>query len=127
MRLAVCSAALLAGTLPHMPAAQSEATQAVPAPKRAMVLTGTQQAYSLPPEKLAKAIAISRIRNILSITGSVWGLLFLWLLLASRALSGLERWAQRISDRRWIQGAIFFAAFLIMSALADMPLDWRTL
>jgi STE24 endopeptidase len=124
MRLAVCSAALLAGTLPHTPAAQSEANQAVPAPKRAMVLTGTQQAYSLPPEKLAKAIAISRIRNILSITGSVWGLLFLWLLLASRALSGLERWAQRISDRRWIQGAIFFAAFLIISALADIPLDW---
>src|SRR5277367_624322 len=126
MRLAVCTAALLAGSVPHLLVAQTAATPAAPAP----VATGapstasSQQAYSLPPEKLAKAIAISRIRNILSITGSVWGLVFLWLLLATRTLSGLERWTQRISNRRWIQGAIFFAAFLIISALADMPLDW---
>jgi len=109
-----------------MLAAQSEAPQAAPAPVTigAPSTASSQQAYSLPPEKLAKAIAISRIRNILSITGSVWGLLFLWLLLVTRALAGLERWSQRISDRRWTQGAIFFAAFLIISALADMPLDW---
>lgn len=126
MRLAVCTAALLAGSMPQTLAAQSGAMPAAPAP----VATGapstasSQQAYSLPPEKLAKAIAISRIRNILSITGSIWGLVFLWMLLATRALSGLERWAQGISSRRWIQGAIFFAAFLIISALADIPLDW---
>ena len=89
-QLIVCSAALLAGIVPHTLAAQSGATQPASAP----VATGLpstaspQQAYSLPPEKLAKAIAISRIRNILSITGSVWGLVFLGLLLATRALSG---------------------------------------
>ena len=124
VRLIVCSAALVAGSVPHLLVAQSEATQAAPAPKRVVVLTSSQQAYTLPPEKLAKAIAISRIRNILNITGSVWGLVFLWLLLATRALSSLERWAQRISERRWIQGAIFFAAFLIISTLANTPLDW---
>ncbi len=123
-QLIVCSAALLAGIMPHMLGAQSGATPTAPVEKRVMVLTSSQQAYTLPPEKLAKAIAISRIRDILSITGSVWGLVFLGLLLATRALSGLERWAQRISGRRWIQGAIFFAAFLIISALADIPLDW---
>src|ERR1700722_21032859 len=102
-QLIVCSAALLAGIMPHMLAAQSEAPQAAPGPVTtgASSTASSQQAYSLPPEKLAKAIAISRIRNILSITGSVWGLLFLWLLLATRALAGLERRAQRISDRRW--------------------------
>jgi STE24 endopeptidase len=124
-QLIVCSVALLAGMVPHTLAAQGPVTPAAPAPVAAGATSpaSSQQAYSLPPDKLAEAIAISRIRNILSITGSVWGIVFLWLLLATRALSGLERWARRISDRRWIQGAIFFAAFLVISALADMPLD----
>ena len=76
-----------------------------------------QQSYSLPPDKLAKAIAISRIRNILNIAGSVWSIVFAGLLLATRAWAGLERWAQRISDWRWIQGAVFFVAYLIAGAL----------
>ena len=33
----------------------------------------TPQAYQLPPDKLAKAIAISRIRNILDIVGAALG------------------------------------------------------
>jgi STE24 endopeptidase len=124
-QLIVCSAALLVGIMPHPLAAQTTAKPATPAPidTGAPSPASPQQAYSLPPDKLAKAIAISRIRNILSITGSVWGIVFLWLLLATRALSGLERWAQRISERRWIQGVIFFAAYLIASALAGLPLD----
>ncbi len=57
------------------PSAQSQPAAAQPNP----------QAYTLPPDKLAKAIALSRIRNILDIVGSLWGLAFLWLLLATRA------------------------------------------
>ena len=83
-----------------------------------------QEAYALPPDKLAKAIEISRIRNILNIAGSVWGIVFVWILLAARGWSGIERWAQRISSRRWIQGVVFFAAFLIISAVASFPVDW---
>jgi Zn-dependent protease with chaperone function len=94
----------------------------VPAGARAP--ENTQQAYTLPPDKLAKAIAISRIRNILSIAGSVWGLVFLWLTLATRCWAGLEKWVERISGRRWLQGAIFFAAYLMIATLAGLPLDW---
>ena len=72
-----------------------------------------RKAYTLPPDKLAKAIALSRIRNILDIAGSLWGLAVLWLLLATRAAAGIEAWAQRISQRRWLQGLLFFAAFLV--------------
>ncbi len=117
-------------------AAQSSATTAAPAPaaatptppasaaQAAPAQANPQQAYSLPPDKLAKAIAISRIRNILNITGSIWGIVFVWLLLATRAWAGLERWAQRIVSRRWIQGLVFFAAYLIIGAVAGLPLDW---
>ena len=125
-RVAVCSAAFLAGLFPQVLAAQNATTQEAPAPVAvaAQAPSSSVQAYTLPPDKLAKAIAISRIRNILNIAGSVWGIVFVWLLLATRAWAGLERWAQEISGRRWIQGVVFFATYLIIGALADLPLDW---
>ena len=82
-----------------------------------------QPAYTLPPDKLAKAIALSRIRNILNIAGSIWALLFLWILLATRAWARVEAWAQRRTPRRWLQGVLFFFAFLIFTTLAGLPLD----
>ena len=82
-----------------------------------------QQSYSLPPDKLAKAIALSRIRNILEITGSIWGLVVLWLLLATRAAAGMEAWAERVAKRRWVQGILFFAVFIVTTTLAGLPLD----
>jgi Zn-dependent protease with chaperone function len=82
-----------------------------------------QQSYSLPPDKLAKAIAVSRIRNILEITGSIWGLVVLWLLLATRAAAGMEAWAERVAKRRWVQGILFFAVFIVTTTLAGLPLD----
>jgi STE24 endopeptidase len=86
--------------------------------------TGAQSAYKLPPEKLAKAIALGRIRNIMDIVGSLWGLAVLWLLLATHAAAGLQAWAERILKRRWLQGLLFFAALIVIITLADLPLDW---
>jgi len=83
----------------------------------------SQQAYTLPPDKLAKAIAISRIRNILNIVGSLWQIVILWLLLASRAASRLEREIERIASHRWAQGIFFFAAFFIILWLSGLPLS----
>ena len=97
------------------PAANTPPTAAQPQP-------GTQ-AYTLPPGKLAKAIALSRIRNILDIAGSIWDVVFLWLLLATRFAAALEAWAERIFRRRWMQGLVFFAVLLALITLADLPLD----
>ena len=82
-----------------------------------------QQAYTLPPDKLATAIALGRIRNIIGLVSALWGLAVLWLLLATRAAAGLEAWTQRICRQLWLQGLIFFAAFLVITSLADLPLD----
>ena len=123
--LLVSLAALLAGLSSVRMAAQSGAK---PAPAAAATTTtrpaNPQQAYTLPPDKLAKAIALSRIRNILDVAGSLWGIAVLWLLLATRGAAGLEDWAQRISGGRWIQGVVFFAALLVITTLASLPLDW---
>lgn len=121
----VCLAAALIALVPRPMAAQA-GSDAAPATATAAPAApaNQQQAYTLPPDKLAKAVAISRIRNILNIAGSIWGILFLWLLLATRGWAGIERWAEKISGSRWIQGAVFFAMYLIIVTLAGVPFDW---
>jgi Zn-dependent protease with chaperone function len=107
---------LLTGLLPRLCAAQPTQTPSAQSQPAA-------QAYSLPPGKLAKAIALSRIRNILDIAGSLWGLAVLWLLLATHAAASLAAWAERLLRRRWLQGLLFFAAFLVITTLASLPFD----
>ncbi|MFZ0340228.1 MAG: M48 family metallopeptidase [Terracidiphilus sp.] len=114
-----CPAVLLAGMVSVPLAAQNPASPAAPA---ATASAPPAQAYTLPPDMLAKAIALSRIRITLGIAGAIWGVFFLWLLLATRGWAALERWAQRISGRRWVQGLIFFAAFFVVRRLAGLPL-----
>jgi STE24 endopeptidase len=116
---------LLAGAAPRIVPAPNVApgivaAQTLPAPPPAK----QESAYTLAPDKLAKAIAISRIRNIMRIVGGLWGLAVLWLLLSTHAAAHLDSWSQRISSRVWIQGLVFFAAFLIITTLAALPLDW---
>ena len=82
-----------------------------------------QQAYHLPPEKLAKAIALNRIRDIEHFVDAFWGLLVLWLLLSTRAAAGMEAWAKRASNKRWIQGLVFFAMLIVVLTLTELPLD----
>ena len=36
----------------------------------------------------------------------------------------MEDWAKRIAQRRWMQGVIFFAAFILIIWLAGLPLEW---
>jgi Zn-dependent protease with chaperone function len=77
----------------------------------------------LPPEKLAKAIALSRIRHIVGFAGALWGLAVLWILLATHAFSGLAAWAERVAKWRWLSGLLFFAIFVVVTTLASLPLD----
>jgi Zn-dependent protease with chaperone function len=96
---------------------QSAAKQTAPAPPDA------SQAYKLPPDKLAKAIAISRIRHMLTLAGSVWGIAVLWLLLATRVVARLAAWAEARVPRQWAAGLLFFAVLLVLLTLTGLPLD----
>jgi STE24 endopeptidase len=82
-----------------------------------------EEAYSLPPDKLAQAIALNRIRVWLEITGSLWGLVVIWWLLASGQAARLEAWTWDLAKRRWLQGIAFFAVLIIILAVANLPLD----
>jgi len=120
----VCFALLLAWVAPRIvPAPRVYAQPAqIQAPSQAAPITAP--AYSLPPAKLAQAVALSRIRNVMDIVGGLWGIALLWLLLSTRLAARLEAWAESRSQRRWLQGAWFFAVLVVLGTLATLPLDW---
>lgn len=111
-------------SVPSLWAGQNGTPAATQAPTATTQQAGAeQQAYHLPPDKLAKAIALSRVRSVLHFTGAIWGFVVLWLLLATRAAAGLEEWAGRVSQKRWVQGLLFFAALIVVLTVASLPLD----
>jgi Zn-dependent protease with chaperone function len=120
----LCLAVLIAGVTPRLCSGQT-VPPAQPAPASAAVpaQSASTQAYSLPPDKLAKAITLSHISLALEIVGSLWGLAFVWLLLSLRWAAGLAAWTERVLRRRWMQGLLFFAVYLVIGAVADLPLD----
>ena len=124
---AILLAFLLTSLAPALGRAQATQSQPAPAstaaPAAASAQPASTQAYSLPPDKLAKAINLSRIGVVLDIADSLWGLVVLWLLLAIGWAAGLAAWTQRLLRRRWLQGLLFFAVFLLVTALASLPLD----
>src|SRR5450631_2537602 len=114
--LALAPGICAAQTAPSSPPQPAQAQPTPPQPK-------SEQAYNLPPDKLAQAITLNKIRLALEIVGTLWGLAVLWLLLATRAAAGLGAWTQRVVSQRWIQGLLFFGAFFLVTTLASLPLD----
>lgn len=125
----LCLTFLLSGLISLTPCpscAQPATSQPVPASTVSTAppaQPASTQAYNLPPDKLAKAITLGRISLVLEIVGSLWGLAFLWLLLSLRWAAGLAAWSERLLRRRWMQGVLFFAVYLVIGALADLPLN----
>ncbi len=78
-----------------------------------------QPVCSLPPGKLAQAIALSHWSTGLTFGGTAWLLLSLWLLI--RAGSPIARFGARISSRPWLQGLIAAPLWLLIFALLDLP------
>ncbi len=99
------------------------AAQATSAADQASTQGAAQQVYHLPPDKLAKAITLSRTRSTLHFVDAFYGLAVLWLLLATGAAKKLETWARGISQKRWLQGLIFFATLIVILTVTELPLD----
>ena len=85
--------------------------------------TQTKPAYSLPPDKLQKAIAYSRIRVILDFVDSGWGILQLVLLLGLGIAARMRNVAVNVSKNSWAQGFLFTFLFLLVTTLLGLPLD----
>jgi STE24 endopeptidase len=121
---AFCLFIAIFASVPGLRADQSATPAATQAPAATAQQAGAeQQAYHLPPDKMAKAIALSRVRSVLHFTGEIWGCVVLWLLLATCAAARLEKWAGRVSQKRWVQGLLFFAVLIVVLTVAGLPLD----
>ena len=79
--------------------------------------------YTLPPDKLQKAVDYTHKRTLLGFAESGWGILQVLLLLAMGSVGRMRDVAVRLSRRFWIQGFSFFFLFSLATTLLSLPLD----
>jgi STE24 endopeptidase len=80
-------------------------------------------AYTLSPDKLAKAQALYRVRVALEFGGVLWGIVVLFLILQLGIAARMRNFAVNISANRWAQGLTFFFLFLALTTLLSLPLE----
>jgi STE24 endopeptidase len=85
--------------------------------------SGNKAAYTLPPDKLARAIAYSRARTVLGFVDTGWGIVQLVLLLALGVAAWMRNVVVKFSENRWVQGFMFFLLFLAITAVLGLPVD----
>ena len=88
-----------------------------------MFQAAIQSVYSLPPDKLAKAIALSHARTLAYFGETAWTISVLWLLVHFRAGAGIRDLASRASTRPWIQGLIAAPLWLLILTVIALPVD----
>ena len=79
-------------------------------------------AYTLPPAKLAEAVALNRTRILLTVAGNLWMLAQLVLILAVGGAAHMRDLAVALSKNCWVQGFSFVLLFLLIIQLLNLPL-----
>jgi STE24 endopeptidase len=80
------------------------------------------QTYSLPPDKLQKAIEYAHARNWLYFGGQIYGVAVLLAILGFGWAARFRDWAEAASRRRFIQAVIFVPLLLVTNDLLILPL-----
>jgi STE24 endopeptidase len=78
--------------------------------------------YTLPPDKLAKAVEYARARNVLYFAGIAYGVVVLLGVLALRVAPRFRDWAESASGRRIVQAYIFAPLLLLTIDILELPL-----
>lgn len=102
------------------PATQPQ-SQSVPATQPPHELKVTE--YRLAPDKLAKATALYKISTELHLFGTAFGIVLLLLLLKLRVAPALRNLAERAGQNSFMQTVVFVPLFILLIALASLPLD----
>ena len=79
-------------------------------------------AYTLPPGKVERAVALNRTRMCLGVTSEVWTIGQLMLILAVGAVARMRDLAVGLSKNRWAQGFSFAFLLLLLTRLLDLPI-----
>jgi STE24 endopeptidase len=81
-----------------------------------------ERTYSLPPEKLQKAVEYAHARNWVYFVGQIYGVAVLLAILSFGLGARFRRWAEAASNRRFIQAVIFVPLLLLTNDLLNLPL-----
>jgi STE24 endopeptidase len=81
--------------------------------------------YTLPPDKLAKAIEYARERNRLYFIAAAYGFAVLAAILYAGLGPRYRAWAERVSRRRFVQAYVFTPLLLLTLDLAELPVSAR--
>lgn len=85
--------------------------------------TQQQRTYTLPPDKLAKAIAYSDARNRLHFVGVFYGFLTIAVIIVWRVAPRFRDLAERATKRRIGQAYIFGALLVLATDILGLPTD----
>ena len=80
-------------------------------------------AYSLPPEKMRKAVGLTRIRDVYYPASAIWLPVQLILILVLGWAARMQGLALRLTKNRWLQGYAFVFLLLLTITLLTLPLD----
>jgi len=78
--------------------------------------------YSLPPDKLQRAIEYAHARNWLYFIGEIYGVTVLLAILALGVSAKFRDWAQSASSRRSVQALVFVPLLVLAIDLLNLPL-----
>ena len=106
--------ALLPALLPAQPA------QTVPA-QSTLENNQTPGQYTLPPDKLQKAIEYSRDRYWLHFAGELYGIAILAAILAFGVSARFRNWAETASRRRFLQAVAFVTLLMLAIDVLNLP------
>lgn len=79
--------------------------------------------YRLPPEKMAKALALYKIRVVLYLFSSVFGIALLVALLWLRVPARFRNIAEHASKNRFVQALVFVPLLMLTMAVISIPLE----
>jgi Zn-dependent protease with chaperone function len=77
--------------------------------------------YTLPPDKLAKAVHLSQARTLAYFGGIAWTVFALSLMAWGRLGERIRNWATRGTERRWLQGFAIAPIWLLILTALDLP------
>lgn len=80
-------------------------------------------AYSLPPEKMRKAVGLTRIRDVYYPADAIWLPVQIILILSLGLAARMRDFAVGLSKNRWAQGYAFVFLLLLTTTLLTLPLD----
>jgi Zn-dependent protease with chaperone function len=117
--------ALLAAQLPPTTGAASDKPTPAPAPPS----SGNTEQYTLSHERWQKAVAYSRAGYTLYFISYFSVILGLLIILRTGLAARLRDFAERATEKRWLQGLIFIPLLVLLVDLCDLPvrLYWHAL